>query len=349
MLSHFARLCLALSLAGLFLAAAAPSRAWNAHGHRTITYLALDGLPADMPAWLRESAYANMIAEQSTEPDKWRATRTPPMGHENSPDHYLDVEDLAQFGLSLETLPPMRYDYVRAMAIAKHEHPDRIAPYDAARDRDRSREWPGFVAHAITEHYAKLQSGFNTLRLLEASPSADPAHAYRITLARSNVIYHMGVLSHFVGDTAQPLHTTRHHHGWVGENPRGYTTEYGFHSYIDGTVLEIHRLDFDSLRPGMDYTRTVRRDDPWADTLAHVRRSFEAVEPLYALQKDGSLEREPGKEFISARLRDGASMLSAMYAAAWRAAEPTDEQMTAFLRYNSVDPARLPVLAPAPR
>ena len=28
--------------------------AWNAHGHRTITYLALDTLPAEVPAWMRD-------------------------------------------------------------------------------------------------------------------------------------------------------------------------------------------------------------------------------------------------------------------------------------------------------
>ena len=47
------------------------------------------------------------------------------------------------------------------------------------------------------------------------------------------------------GDIAQPLHTTKHHHGWKGENPNGYTTEYSIHAYIDGGVLKLHRINAD--------------------------------------------------------------------------------------------------------
>ena len=55
-----------------------------------------------------------------------------------------------------------------------------------------------------------------------------------ITNAQANVVYRMGILSHFVGDAAQPLHTTEHFNGWTGENPKGYTTSRRFHSWVDG-------------------------------------------------------------------------------------------------------------------
>jgi len=41
-------------------------------------------------------------------------------------------------------------------------------------------------------------------------------------------------MGHFVGDGAQPLHTTKHYNGWVGENPKGFTTQTTFHAWIDG-------------------------------------------------------------------------------------------------------------------
>jgi len=44
----------------------------------------------------------------------------------------------------------------------------------------------------------------------------------------------MDVMGHFVGDGAQPLHVTKHHHGWVGDNPKGYATNTTFHAWIDG-------------------------------------------------------------------------------------------------------------------
>ena len=55
-----------------------------------------------------------------------------------------------------------------------------------------------------------------------------------ISNAQANVIYRMGILSHFVGDASQPLHTTKHYNGWVGNNPKQYTTRRSFHSWIDG-------------------------------------------------------------------------------------------------------------------
>src|SRR5712672_2343549 len=51
---------------------------------------------------------------------------------------------------------------------------------------------------------------------------------------QENLLYIMGVMGHYVGDASQPLHTTIHHHGWVGDNPQHYTTSRGFHAWIDG-------------------------------------------------------------------------------------------------------------------
>ncbi len=330
--------CGALAGLGIGLAASPSSWAWNSHGHRTITVLAIEGLPADTPEWLKEPRYTAMIAEESVEPDRWRGTRLAPLGHVNGPDHYLDVELLDEFGLSLSTLPPYRYDYLRALAIAKHEHPERVSPYDLAGDEQRQYEWPGFAAHAITEHHAKLVSSFNTLRILDAVAKARPdeadARTGQMELARLNVIFHMGTLSHYVGDMAQPLHATKHYNGWVGENPNGYITARSFHGYIDGGIVDHHRIDAASLRPGMTYTVRIDAKSPWNDTIAYIGRTFETVIPLYELQKCGDLEKEPGKAFIESRLREGAATLSAYYASAWQASEPTDEQVTSFLRFN---------------
>lgn len=319
----------------VLLACASTSEGWNARGHRMVTRAAVAALPSDVAPWARDAGVLEMIAEQSVEPDRWRGTRVPPMGHENSPDHYLDIELLPAFGLSLESLPRYRYDYVKAMAQAKALRPEGIPAYDPGRDRDRSKEWPGFLPHAITEHYAKLVSSFGTLRILEEVSAREPARVSEANLARAraNAIYHMGVLSHFVGDAAQPLHTTVHHHGWVGQNPEGYTTDYGFHAYIDGTVIELHDLREADLRARMRELR-VASGDPWEDTVAHVSRSFEQVEPLYRMHKDGSLQRAEGRAFVGERLADAASMLSALYAGAWREAAPTDEQVANFLRFE---------------
>jgi hypothetical protein len=309
---------------------AGPVSGWDAHGHRTITYLAIDGLSPDMPGWIRQPQFAVRIADQSNEPDRWRSTRRTPIQHEANPEHYINAEDLEFFGLRLQALPRHRYEYVRAMAIARHLHPQRFPSIDSARDQDKTREWPGFLAHAIAEHHAKLQASFFTYRVL--SGLNEPRRAHELEQARENIIYHMGILSHFFGDGAQPLHTTRHHHGWVGENPAGYTTEYGFHSYIDGRILDIHRLSFANLRPRIEYF-SVDPQDPWQDILEFIGRALAEVEPLYILQKTGDLERAAGERFIAARLNDGGAMLSALYRSAWAASEPTARDASAFVRF----------------
>jgi hypothetical protein len=325
----------AAAVLAVMLLTTQPGNAWNAEGHRVITRAAIGALPADVAPWVREARSTEMAAEQSVEPDRWRSTRLPPMAHENSPDHYLDLEELGPYGLNLDTLPRYRYDYVKVMAQAKALHPEAIPAYDEAKDKDRSREWPGFLPYAITEQYAKLVSSFSTLRILEAVGRRDPARvsAPQLERARANVLYHMGVLSHFVGDAAQPLHTTVHHHGWVGDNPHGYTTRFEFHAYVDGGLVALHRIDAATVSAAMRPV-TVSGADPWSDAVAEIHRSFEQVEPLYVMDRDGSITRAEGKALLTSRMADAASVLSALYAAAWAQSEPTDASIAAFLRYE---------------
>jgi len=308
---------------------------WGAHGHRTITYLALDGFAKDAPAWLRDAAVRDRVAYQSNEPDRWRGWRSLALAHENGPEHYLDVEALEEFGLTLETVPRLRGEYLRTLIIAKYVHPENVSPYDPSKDPSRSHEWPGFALHAIAEHYAKLQAEFNTVRILERLK--DPARRRQLEQARANAIYEMGILSHLVADLAQPLHTTVHHHGWVGDNPEGYTTDRGIHRRIDTGVLMQHRLTYAALKPHMKYDVTINPVDPWDDVLGYFRRSHAAVEPLYRLERDGLLDTEPGRAFMIERIADAVAMLSAMYQAAWRSAAPTDQQVADWVRYNHFD------------
>jgi hypothetical protein len=320
---------------GAAFAWAGAALGWGARGHRLIACLALDGLPADAPAFLRDPGTRDLIAEEANEPDKWRGITAPALAHANGPDHYLDVEDLEQFGLTLDTVPELRQEYFRVLAISKHIHPEEITqPYDAKDDGDKTKEWPGFLPHAISEHYQKLRSSFNTLRILEALD--DPARATQLELARRNVVTEMGMLAHFVGDAAQPLHTTRHHHGWVGPNPAGYTTDHGIHAYIDSAIIDLHGYTYESLKASVNFDRTINQADPWSDVIAHIHRSFEHVEPLYALQHEKALDGEAGKAFIAERLTDGAGMLGALYKAAWESV-PTDQQVASWVKYNSVD------------
>lgn len=297
-----------------------PAWAWGPHVHRRLTFLALDGLPADAPAWLRDPEIRDRIAFQSNQPDNWRAWKSDVLEHVNNPDHFLDVERLEEFGLTLQTVPKLRGDYLKAMVLAKREHPERVSPYDPATDPAHVLEWPGFALHAVAEEYAKLQSAFSELRKLEQrGDSVPPA---RLEQARAVVIEHMGDLSHFLEDLAQPLHTTKHYDGWVGENPAGYRWRKDFHPYVDEGLPEALGLTYKALKAQVSYERQVNAADPWEDVIRHFQRSHEKLARLYELERDGQLDGPEGRELISGRLVDAAAMTSAMIWAAYASSAP---------------------------
>lgn len=309
--------------------------AWGAHVHRTLTYLALDGLPADAPAWLRDPVVRQRIAFETNQPDRWRGWNSDVLKHENDPEHYLDVEDLDQFGLTLDALPRLRGEYVRAMVMAKCAHPEKMAPYDAEKDPARTHEWPGYVPYAVAEHYAKLQAAFNQVRILEELN--DPARREQLEQSRALAIIHLGALAHFVEDIAQPLHTTKHHNGWVGENPAGYKWRDRFHSYIDEGWADKHHITRAALRPAVKYDAKVNAADPWTDVLAYLRRSHAQMEPLYVLERDGKLDGPEGEKLITTQLGDAAAMLSALVWGAYTSAEPTPKQVESWVHYEGTD------------
>jgi hypothetical protein len=318
----------------LSLALAAPARAWDAFGHRLVTRLALEDarrtLGADAPDWLFTPHATAMIADQAVTPDRWRSTRLPQLTHLNNPDHYLDIEDLEPYSLTLRTIPPLRHEYVRVLSIER-EKPTFKGPPIGRLDPEHVREYPGFLPHAALETWGKALSALRTARTLERLD--DPGRAPQLDMARASAIYNVGILAHYIGDAAQPLHTTKHHHGWIGDNPKGYTTDRGIHAYIDGGVIRNQRITIDDVRAAPRPTPP-EAAQPWDLVLAELERSFALVEPLYELKRTGDLDREPGRRFIVERLADASATLAALYTLAWRESAVTQKDVDDFLRYD---------------
>jgi len=345
-------------LAGLVLSASVlawsatqqDAQAWDAHGHRSITWLALDNMDKSAPAWLRDPNTRHSIAWQSAETDRWRGQKNAYIMNSTYMNHFLDVEELGPLGLTLETVSPLRYRFLRDMAIARHEHPTGIngdsKPYNPKFDPTGQSEWPGFVMHASCEQHAILTSQFKTYRMLEKLN--DPARAPQLEMAKANIMVTMGILAHWVGDTAQPLHTTRHFNGWIGDNPKNYTTSKKIHVYIDGGVIAHHKLDYSVLKVGQKYDIKIDGTDPWAEVVTYTKRSHDLVEPLYILEQSGELNADAGKTFIIARLQDAGAMLSAMYNNAWQNSEPSDKDLADFQMYDNFDKSQLPESTAAP-
>lgn len=303
----------------MFLATcSAPTAAWDETGHVIVTRLAWEKLPPEMPDWLRTPKARERLEYLCAEPDRWRGQHNVHLDHVNNPEHYIDAEELKNCGLSLGSLPPLRRQFLDALAKSRLDHPEKYNWYRPNRDKEYTRLVPGVLPYTIAELQWKLAASWTTLRTYEEY--RDYVTDAMIDNARQNVLYEMGILSHYVGDGAQPLHLTVHHHGWKGPNPKGYTTDRDFHSYIDGDVIVLHGLTPDNMAALAAAPRTISKEEYWADIGRYLSQTYSLVEPLYALEKSGDLKKAPGKKFIQDRLITAGSMLAGIWTAAYHAA-----------------------------
>src|SRR5258706_137663 len=144
----------------------------------------------------------------------------------------------------------------------------------------------------------------------------------------------MGVMGHYVGDASQPLHTTIHHHGWKGENPHGYSTKQGIHSFIDGyfkqTAAPTLKALQAKLRPAQVVSiegRSAKPEEMFQATMLFIMDSHKLVEPLYKLEKDGKLASEgdnaaEGRAFLEGQLMKSGQLLGDIWYSAWQQAPP---------------------------
>jgi hypothetical protein len=258
-------------------------------------------------------------------------------------DHYCDMEEIPDAGLDLTTLSSFRYDFLLAFAAGRAAHLDKFPAIDPAKNTDHTREWPGFLPWAVTEYYTRLRAAFMYLKVFEELGTPE-----EIANARANVVYVMGVMGHYVGDGAQPLHTTIHHDGWVGANPNGYTTARGIHSWVDGGIISKAHITTAAIvarvtpaQPISLAARADEREPVFVAMMDYLIGQNKLVEPLYQLEKDGKLgndavttavdgktvrEHRPmtkeAQAFVEGQLLKGGEMLASIWLTAWRNAGP---------------------------
>lgn len=321
----------------IWLFTATPADAWDDKGHVTVTRLAHQALPPALPQWLRTPAVRTRLEYLASEPDRWRGQHNNTLDHVNSPDHYIDEELLRPYGLSIKTLPPFEREFTDLMAARRTANPEDFKTYDRKRDRNYTRLSPGMLPYRIAELHWKITASWTTLKTYEA-------HRHLVTddmiqNARQNIVFYMGLISHYVGDGAQPLHTTQHHNGWSGPNPKGYTTDRGFHRFIDGGILNQCGITPDSLLRRARPPATIPEADPWKALCAYLYETHQLAEPLYALEKSGGLYKAQGKEFIEDRLLTAGAMLAGLWAGAHDGAVIDDFRVRQLENRNHPRPA----------
>ena len=312
-----------VSSCALAFLCAASAGAWDYSSHFVINQLALASLPTNFPAFVLAPAQRERIAFLSGEPDRWRNISDLSLRHANGPDHYIDLEELQLCDLTPNQLPPLRYTFANLFAQARAAHPERFAAINPDSDQDQTRELTGFLPWTIVEYADKLESCFSYLKTFEQAGGTP----VEIANAQADVIYVMGVMGHFVGDGSQPLHTTIHFNGWVGENPHGYTTNHTFHAWIDGGYFrktgepKLETLA-GKIHPAERVGEPGRADGLFRAALDYLVAQNKLVEPLYQLEKDGKLSGEgeqglAGRPFLEDQLVKAGQMLGNIWLTAW--------------------------------
>lgn len=332
-----------LSLCAVFVTSACSLFAWDYEGHRLVNQLALSSLPPNFPAFALKSNAQDRVVFLAGEPDRWRNTSSPVLKHCNGPDHYLDVDHLPLYDLTPQSVSHFRYEFAGQLYLARAKHPESFPKIDSSKNEDHTRELVGFLPWAITEYYGKLKSGFSYLKTFEANGGTPT----EIQNAQENILYIMGVMGHFCGDAGQPLHTTQHHNGWIGANPNRYATNSSFHSWIDGGYIHRAEIGFkemkERVRPAKMFPQADARtkvDDVFPQVMDFVLTQHKLVEPLYQLNKEGSLSdhgegNSKGRAFMTQQLITSGQLLGDLWYSAWQTATEDSYLKSQLTKRNS--------------
>lgn len=270
--------------------------AWGDAGHRMIGLVAAQKLPADMPGFFR--AASQQLSYLNPEPDRWKArderTLDPALEGGTSPEHYIDMDLVAPSAL-------------RAALAA----PNRLAYADTLRAVGVAASTMGLLPFQMLELAQQLRNDFRLWRIA-------PDSTVRAWI-EARIIDDAGILGHYVADGSNPHHTTKHHNGWVGDNPKGYTTDNTFHSRFEGQYVQ-GQVTLAEVMGGVTAAPRVL-PDLRAAIIAYLDSSYNQLDRLYTIDKATPFTAETStpeqKAFAVERLAAGATMLRDIWYTAW--------------------------------
>jgi hypothetical protein len=269
--------------------------AWGEKGHVITSEAAVLSLPNDMPRFFYDAM--PLLSYLGDEPDRWRGGGES-LEAVNAPDHFLDYEYVD--GL---TLPRDRYAFIALMQKSGRLRKFGITPSTS-----------GFLPWRIAELTEQLTTEF---RIWRATRPGSPERTY----AEHEVIETAGLLSHYAGDAANPLHATLHFNGWAdANNPNGWTNDCDIHARFESSFVS-RAVEASDMMPKVAAAKLV--SDPFTTAVAFLRDSNRLVEDVYRLDHDGGFDldkpvRADAKAFAADRLAAGATLLRDLWWSAWR-------------------------------
>jgi hypothetical protein len=303
------RALLLLSAAGILLSSNA--MAWGPDGHRMISTVAVQSLPADLPAFLRTPEAADEAGYMGPEADRQRGAGLS-FDDEQSKGHFVDVEDdlTVLGGPSLKNLPVSREQYdtdLRAKGATQYK--------------------AGYLPYSIQQGFQLLSKDLAYWRVdvwgeKNGKTEAERAWYAQDRVRREKIVLHdLGAWSHYVGDGSNPMHVTVHFNGWGKyPNPEGFTTA-KIHSPFESQYVHANITEKDVTAAMPAY-----RDCAcaiWVRTADYLAASQSDVVPLYRLEKQGAFAKSTpeGKAFVAKELARGAAELRDMIIDAWKHSE----------------------------
>lgn len=273
-------------LAALWLQSLAlPARAWDSRTHRLITRLAVEAMPpSEFKSFLAKNE--TRLERFSVEPDSKLKRR---YGEVEQRRHYIDADNYGP-------APFSRLDPSLAATEAR---------FGAA----NVERW-GTLPWTIDEYAGRLGQQLS-YRGSGSNESSDCMTILRLA----------GYLSHYVGDSTQPLHATSHFDGFARDR--------GVHHRIEGaTDHEVGPLET-LARPASE-VRTI--DSVWDAVIAELRHSHGLVMPLIEGDRAARAQSHGGfdsyeREFmhregpmIAGQISRAAALLASIWLHEWESA-----------------------------
>jgi hypothetical protein len=337
-MKNFVRLFL---IGSSFLPFSEYSYAWGERGHDLVSRIAARLLTlsdtTDNPIGETFVAKEHMLGHLSNVPDiVWRS-----MGQaieaKNGPTHYVDVEYIT-LNPTAVNLPKDKAELESAMKKLCTEKPKGYKCADE-KGTEPKAELAGTAQFRIHQIATLMQESFQ--KAADEQKKSSQVEG-QIKKHLDDALYYAGILSHFVGDLANPYHTSRDYNGY--EINQG-----GVHSYFESDTVNTFDLGFD-----MDvYNRAVElrdlttlrkfaKDTKSLDYLdiayAQIKESFsnlklvQELDLKYAVTKLGNsdkglkikAERKPADQIavyfrpiIRDRMAQGAATLAHLWRQAW--------------------------------
>lgn len=244
---------------------ASPS-AWGLVGHRVIARVAVAMLPTEIPAFLKQQI--DWIGERSITPDSFRSASEPFAKMDEDPSHEWHLEQVA----FLKAIPRSRVEFVQAL-YDEYRRYEGIDPPKAAL---ANVQGTGTLPYSSIEIYERLKVTLRTWR----DQQKDKEDTRFTELDAS---FYMGWLSHYIADSSMPLHTSLHHNGWVGPNPKGYARSGDLHWGFENDFVNLIALGERDIQGRLGPAQALA--DPFTSILAHLDRSHTRVEQVYVLDE----------------------------------------------------------------